>query len=512
MVKGITVVLLIVYAIGGLLHGAEVLAGHATEATVVEVISSVDRSAYRLQTVTDTRPGTGPALELAYPAIGPATTSASRTSRGPAPAVLGQIIITAGTAATFERNLAQPAISTLNRPLNAPRFTIIQGTPAIFDRITTGPNIAARSQPLDVPRFTIIQGTPAIFDRITTGPNIAARSQPLDVPQITIIQGTPAIFDRITTGPNIAARSQPLDVPQITIIQGTPAIFDRITTGPNIAARSQPLDVPQFTIIQGTPATFQRGLFDHLAPDTIVLSAGRGVGLQGTPGESSGAFLRVNGQDHFVGPDGSFSFSATPGPLTIEIKAPSYLSIRVTSPSGPDIVLDAGDVLEMPALTMVYGDADGDGLINGKDISLGTRNFGSTTLTLALTATQQEPPTGDAVIRSVGVGIQGMDDSTGTFLLVDGQRHFVDSNGGSSFTVAPGSHQVQIRAPGYLTVDILSPLGSDIVLNAGDLLIIPQLTMVYGDANGDGAIDVRDLAAGAANFGKASGQLQAAPQ
>ena len=446
MVKGITVVLLIVYAIGGLLHGAEVLAGHATEATVVEVISSVDRSAYRLQTVTDTRPGTGPALELAYPAIGPATTSASRTSRGPAPAVLGQIIITAGTAATFERNLAQPAISTLNRPLNAPRFTIIQGTPAIFDRITTAPNIAARSQPLDVP--------------------------------------------------------------QITIIQGTPAIFDRITTGPNIAARSQPLDVPQFTIIQGTPATFQRGLFDHLAPDTIVLSAGRGVGLQGTPGESSGAFLRVNGQDHFVGPDGSFSFSATPGPLTIEIKAPSYLSIRVTSPSGPDIVLDAGDVLEIPALTMVYGD----GLINGKDISLGTRNFGSTTLTLALTATQQEPPTGDAVIRSVGVGIQGMDDSTGTFLLVDGQRHFVDSNGGSSFTVAPGSHQVQIRAPGYLTVDILSPLGSDIVLNAGDLLIIPQLTMVYGDANGDGAIDVRDLAAGAANFGKASGQLQAAPQ
>ena len=165
-----------------------------------------------------------------------------------------------------------------------------------------------------------------------------------------------------------------------------------------------------------------------------------------------------------------------------------------------------------PAPTMVYGDADGDGLINGKDISLGTRNFGSTVLTLALTASQQEPPTGDAIIRSEGVGLQGLDDSTGTLLLVDGQRHFVDSNGGSSFTVAPGSHQVQIRAPGYLTVDIVSPSGSSIVLGSGDVLTIPELTMVYGDANGDGVIDVNDLATGASNFGQTSGQLQAAPQ
>ncbi len=512
MVKGITFVLLIIHAIGGLFQGAEVLASHATEVAGAGYISSANRYVDISQAAAPLLPGTSPAL---HPMKGPATTSASRTSRNPAPVVLGQIIITAGIAAVFERDMAQPGISTLIRPLNVPQFTVIQGTPALLDdRPTINPNISTLNRPLNVPRFTVIQGTPALLDdRATIIPNISTLNRPLNVPRVTVIQGTPAIFnDRATINPNISTLNRPLNSPQFTIIQGTPAIFDRITTGPNIAARSQPLDVPQLTIIQGTPATFQRGLFDPLAPDPIVLSTGRGVGLQGTPGDSSGAFLRVNGQDHFVGPDGSFSFSATPGPLTIEIKAPSYLSIRVTSPSGPDIVLDSGAVLEIPALTMVYGDAIGDGLINGKDISLGTRNFGSTTLTLALTATQQEPPTGDAVIRSAGVGIQGMDDSTGTFLIVDGQRHFVDSNGGSSFTVAPGSHQVQIRAPGYLTVDIVSPLGSDIVLNAGDLLIIPQLTMVYGDANGDGAIDVRDLAAGAANFGKASGELQAAPQ
>ena len=115
---------------------------------------------------------------------------------------------------------------------------------------------------------------------------------------------------------------------------------------------------------------------------------------------------------------------------------------------------------------------------------------------------------GVATIRSASVHLQGRPDSTGAFLRVNGQDNFVDSNGSFSFTVAPGTHRIQIRAPGYLTVDVVSPSGFDTTLNAGDLLIIPELTMVYGDANGDGVIDVRDLAAGASNFG----QIETAPQ
>ena len=88
----------------------------------------------------------------------------------------------------------------------------------------------------------------------------------------------------------------------------------------------------------------------------------------------------------------------------------------------------------------------------------------------------------------------------------------MDSNGSFSFTVVPGTHRIQIQAPGYLTVDVVSLTGSDLALNAGDLLIIPELTMVYGDANGDGVIDVKDLATGASNFGQSEGQVEAEPQ
>ena len=329
MVKGITFVLLILHAIGGLLQGTEVLAGHGIEVAVAGDISSVHRYAAIPQAAGAPLPGTNPALAVLHPMKGPATTSASMTSRVPAPAVLGQITITTGSAAVFERIVVQPAIATQPRPLNVPQFTIIQGTAALLDRATTGPNISARSQPLNVPQFTIIQG-PA------------------------------AVFDRATTGPNIASRSRPLAVPQFTIIQGTAALFDRRTTVANIAARSQPLAVQQFTIIQGTAAILERGLFDPLPPHATILSIGRGIHLQGTPDDSSGAFLRVNGLDHFVGQDGSFSFTVSTGALTVEIRAPGYLSVSVTSPSGPDLFVDSelccafrsfGWCTEMPTAT-----------------------------------------------------------------------------------------------------------------------------------------------------------------
>ena len=534
MVKGITVVLLIVYAIGGLFHGSEVLAGHAAEVAAAGNPSVVERHIGVPLSAGATHLGNSPALAVLDP-----------MSRVPAPAVLGQITITAGSAAVFERNMVQPPVATLPRPLAVPQFTIIQGTAALLDRATTGPNISAQSRPLNVTQFTIIQGTAALLDRATTGPNIparsrplnvtqfiiiqgtaalldrattgpniAARSRPLSVQQFTIIQGTAAVLDRATTGPNIAARSRPLSVQQFTIIQGTAAVLDRTTTGPNIAARSQPLAVPQFTIIQGTAATFQRGLFDPLTQDANILSTGRGVRLQGTPGDSSGAFLRANGRDHFVRADGSFSFSTSPGALTIEIMAPGYLSMNVTSPSGPDIFLDSEAVLAIPELRLMYGDANGNGVINSKDITLGSRNFGATSLALPLTATQQEPPTGDAIIRNrSGIHLQGSPtDTTGAFLRVNGQDHFVAADGRFSITVDPGSFAIQIRAPGYLPVDIVSPSGSSILFGSGDVLTVPELTMVYGDANGDGLIDVNDLATGASNFGQTSGQLQVAPQ
>ena len=124
----------------------------------------------------------------------------------------------------------------------------------------------------------------------------------------------------------------------------------------------------------------------------------------------------------------------------------------------------------------------------------------------------RDPFASRATIRSASVHLQGRADSNGAFLLVDGQRHFVKPDGSFNFEVDPGTHNIQIMAPGYLTVDVVSPTGSDLVLNAGDVLTIPELTMVYGDANGDGAIDVKDLALGGRNFGETPGEVELTPQ
>ena len=175
------------------------------------------------------------------------------------------------------------------------------------------------------------------------------------------------------------------------------------------------------------------------------------------------------------------------------------------------MVLNDGDVLTIPGVSLAYGDGNADDVINGKDLSLGVRGFGTRSRAVPLEAIGVEPFTGNATIRGSGLHLQAGDDSTGAFLVVDGQRHFVNRDGSLSFTVAPGIHSIQVRAPGHLPVEIVSPSGSEIVLNPGDLLVIPELTMVYGDPNGDGVIDVRDVAVGASNFGESSVELGVSP-
>ena len=543
MVKLIATILLALYVLGGLLQGAEALAHRevagpaATGTATVKGDGAVPTGAVYM----GVEPGAG--LSPAESTEGAPTAGTLGITPISLPAVQVQFTIIEGTAATFEGDMTQPAIATQAEPVSVARFTIIQGTAAVFDRDTAGANIDTRVEGLGVPEFTIIQGTAAVLERDMKGPNIAAMARPLRVPQFTIIQGMAAVLERNLTGVNIATRVEPLRVPQFTIIQGTAAVLERDTTGANIATRVEPLRVPQFTIIQGTAAVLGRdmmraniatlpqplrvpvftiiqgtaavlgrGLSDPFPRDATILSAGRGVLLQGTHGDSSGAFLRVNGEDHFAGVDGTFSFGVAPGSVIIRIRAPGYLPVIVKSLSGSDVVLNGSELLTIPELTMVYGDANGDGVVNSKDISLGSRNFGALTAEVPLTATQVDPLKGDATIRSAGVHIQGGDDSTGAFLVVDGKRHYVDRDGSLSFTVAPGTHKIQIRAPGHLPVEIVSPSGSEIALNAGELLVIPELTMVYGDANGDGVIDVRDLAVGASNFGKSSGELKIGPQ
>ena len=94
------------------------------------------------------------------------------------------------------------------------------------------------------------------------------------------------------------------------------------------------------------------------------------------------------------------------------------------------------------------------------------------------------------------VHMEGLQNSVGAYILAGTHRHFTDANGGFQVLVPSGTYDLVIKAPGYVPVRIANTL-----VNAGDLLTIPELTLPFGDANGDGRIDILDLSIAAANFG-----------
>jgi len=93
-----------------------------------------------------------------------------------------------------------------------------------------------------------------------------------------------------------------------------------------------------------------------------------------------------------------------------------------------------------------------------------------------------------ARIRSQSVSLQGRPDSTGAFLRVGGQVQFVAADGSFDFLVPPGTYDIIITAPGYIYVALMN-----IALGAGDVLTVPDITLPFGDANGDGFVDILDL-------------------
>lgn len=117
-----------------------------------------------------------------------------------------------------------------------------------------------------------------------------------------------------------------------------------------------------------------------------------------------------------------------------------------------------------------------------------------------------------ARVHSESVHIQGGSGSTWAFLLVGDQVHFVSEDGSFDFLIVPGIYSMEIKAPGYLAVNIVSTSGSDVALNAGDGITIPELTLVYGDANGAGSVDMRDLSVGASNMSQVSEDAEVTPE
>lgn len=97
------------------------------------------------------------------------------------------------------------------------------------------------------------------------------------------------------------------------------------------------------------------------------------------------------------------------------------------------------------------------------------------------------------------VRLEGLDVSLGGYVAVGKEVHFLAADGSFSFRWGGGPADIWIKAPGHLSVVV-----SQANVASGQTLTVPELTLPFGDANGDGRIDVLDLSIAAGNFGDAT--------
>ena len=102
------------------------------------------------------------------------------------------------------------------------------------------------------------------------------------------------------------------------------------------------------------------------------------------------------------------------------------------------------------------------------------------------------------------VHLQRRDSSLGAYVQIGEATHFVAADGSFRVEAAGGVRDIYIRAPGYLSAVIPAA-----TINPGELLTIPELTLPFGDANGDGRIDILDLSIAAGNFGDTTRRMPA---
>ncbi len=290
----------------------------------------------------------------------------------PAPAVSVE-----GADASLQRSLAKPIITTRLEPKD---FAYVTRADASRHREMANPGIGTRLEPFSSDYVTRADASLSLG---MANPLIDTRLEPFSSDYVT--RADASLFLGMAN-PMIDTRLEPFSSDYVTRAD---ASLPRLLTRPGINTLSGP---PDASFVTRADASLSRGLVEpriatlaESFTEDAVIRNGSGIHLQGSPADSTGAFLRVNGQDHFVSAEGMFSIAVDPGSFAIQIRAPGYLPVDIVSPSGSSIVLGSGDVLTIPELTMVYGDANGDGVIDVRDLALGGRNFGATPGELELT-------------------------------------------------------------------------------------------------------------------------------
>ena len=100
--------------------------------------------------------------------------------------------------------------------------------------------------------------------------------------------------------------------------------------------------------------------------------------LQGSK-NSLGAYVEIEGEAAFVDREGLFVVRAPDGIFDLNLRAPGHLSAAIKG-----IQVEPGQTLEIPTITLTFGDSNGDEVVDIYDLTVAARNYGQTALIVSL--------------------------------------------------------------------------------------------------------------------------------
>ena len=101
------------------------------------------------------------------------------------------------------------------------------------------------------------------------------------------------------------------------------------------------------------------------------------------------------------------------------------------------------------------------------------------------------------------VKLQGRKSSLGSYVEAGGEVFFVGRDGSFEFMAPAEFSSVKVDAPGYLPMTV--DTGD---LSKGGTVVLPEVTLFFGEVNDDNIIDIYDITVAAGNFGRATWSLE----
>ena len=274
------------------------------------------------------------------------------------PPVLTQPLTTIFNSAAHSHMNLRLDKPTIETALELPEDIPVEEVPAKHLKALEFPTIGTQAEPLA--RVFSDESTIGA-NRPLTSPDIGTEGRPLSV-----IYRTPVLAESTgqmtpsDTNVRLDAEKEVISFPGVVPVEIVPL---PTLPPPDIGTLLHPL-------VQEAVTTY-RPVNPLSRPFSAAIVRGK-ISLQGRH-SSLGSYVAIGNKITFVDRDGSFKMEAPQRRFDIKLMAPGYLTVTIT-----DNHIEAGQSLNLPQVTLTFGDVNADGVVDIYDLAVAAGNFGAT--------------------------------------------------------------------------------------------------------------------------------------